>query len=340
MRIGGRLALVAGFLLLATTGASAQSVAWDQPAPSAALLPVRNFQPVQLLFPGPRHAPASALSAGSWSVAVELSESNTLNVSQNDVTGTGIELDLEATRVAIRLRRGLGGGWELGAEVPYVARWGGVLDRPIEIVERSVNQLNPTRDERARGLTRLRYERRGRSVFSASGPRAGLGDVGLFVHRSFEPVGGEGRWALRGGVELATGDEEQLFGSGGTDAWLGAVYSRPLGRGRLTGNLNLVFPEAVWEGSGVETSGFATAALGWACPWRPRTSLSVQLGYYQSPFEQTGTDELELDLWDLSASARFRLEGGWSWQIGGVQNLVYQSGADFSLLTRLVWTSR
>jgi hypothetical protein len=340
MRIAGRLALVAGFLLLAATGASAQSAPWVEPAPSAALLPVRNFQPVQLLFPGPRHAQATALAAGSWSVSVELAESNTLNVSRDDVMHTGIELDLETTRVAVRVRRGLGHGWELGVELPYVARWGGVLDRPIELVERTVNQLNPTRDERPRGSTRLRYERLGRTVFSDDGPRAGLGDVGVVAHKGFAVPGLDGRWAVRAGVELATGDDREVFGSGGTDAWIGAVHTRSLGPGHLSGNLNLVFPGSVWEGPGVETSGFATAALGWAYPWRPRTSLSVQLGYYQSPFEQTGTDELELDLWDLSASASLRLEGGWSWQIGGVQNLVYQSGADFTLLTRLVWTSR
>ena len=340
MGIAGRFVLMAGLLLVAATGAAAQPAGPDPARPSGGLLPVRNFQPVQLLFPGPRHARASALAAGSWSVSVELAESNTLNASRDAVTDTGIELDLETTRVAVRVRRGLGSGWELGLTLPYLARWGGVLDRPVELVERSVNQLNPTRDERPRGLTRLRYERLGRTVFSASGPRAGAGDVGLLVHKSFEPEGAEGRWALRGGVELATGDEGRLFGSGGTDWWVGAAYSRPLAAGWMTGNLKLVVPEAVWEGSGVETSSFATAALGWSYPWRPRTTLGVQLGYYGSPLSRTGTDELEFDLWDLSASAGFRLQGGWSWQIGGVQNLVYQSGADFTVLTRLVWTSR
>lgn len=304
-------------------------------------LPVRNFQPVQLLFPGPRHAAAGVLPAGEWRIGIELAESNTLNRSRDEASGTLIELDLETTRAAVRATRGLGGGWQVAVELPYVVRWGGWLDRPIELVERSVDQLNPTRDALARGRTRLRYERFGRTVFAADGPRAGIGDAGIELARGFgEPGPKAAGWGVRGGVELPTGDEQDVFGSGGTDLWIGGVHTRPLGAGRLSINLNLVLPEDVWERAGVETSAFATGALAWVYPWRPRTALSVQLGYYGSPFGGTGTEELELTLWDLSASAVMRLGGGWSWRLGGVQNLVYQSGADFTLLSRLVWTGR
>jgi hypothetical protein len=320
--------------------AAATTAVGDVLASEPALLPVRNFQPVQLLFPGPRHAGAGVLEAGRWSASLELVESNTLNASRNELTGTAIELDVETTRTSVALRRGLGGGWELGLTLPHVARWGGVLDRPIEAVERLVDRLNPKRELRPRGETVLRYERLGREIFDRRGPEAGLGDVGVALKLSF-PGGKPGRrWALRGGVELPTGDESRLLGSGGTDLWIGGVFERPLGPGRFVSNLNLVVPDGRWEEAGLDTGLYATAAVGWAYVWTPRVTVSAQLGYYGSPLEETGTEELELALWDLSAGVSLRLGSGWSWQLGGVQNLVYQSGADFSVVSRWVWTGR
>jgi hypothetical protein len=143
---------------------------------------------------------------------------------------------------------------------------------------------------------------------------------------------------VRAGIELPTGNEARLFGSGGTDLWLGVIHERPQGNGLLVSNLSVVLPDSLAAVEGIEADPYATAAVGWAYGWGERFTVSVQLGYYGSPLEETGTEELELSLWDLSASARVELGSGWSWQLGGVQNLVYQSGADFSLVTRWVWS--
>lgn len=305
--------------------------------PGAELLPVRNQQPLQVLFPGPAHEGARVLPAGAWQVGVELNESNTLNVSRDEEAGTFIALDFEVTRLTVDVARGLGSGWDVAVSVPYSARWGGVMDRPIEAVERVFDQLNPKREERPRNRVALGYVRDGRTVIpTRTRPEAGLGDVGLRIRKSFACTGGGTRWAWRAGLELPTGDEEKVFGSGGTDGWTGVAVETGHWGGRFVGNVNLVLPGEAWDGSGVEVDAFPTAAAAWWYPWWPRASLSVQLGYYGSGFDETGTEELEDALWDLSVGLSVDLGSGWRWQLGGTQNLVYQPGADFTVTSRLV----
>jgi len=344
-RVGARRAAflrgrwVAGGLWLALAFATS-SVQAENPAvlPS---LPVRNYQPVQLVFPAPALDGVSLVPPGAWVFGTAFVESNTMNRSRGEAGTSSLLIDLETTRFELSARTGLSRRWELGLTLSFLRRWGGFLDAPIESVERVVGQLNPAREARARNEVRLRYERLGAPVFDLEKTsKSGLGDATVDLRfaawRSSDDLT---RLVLRFGAELPTGNEDALFGNGGIDLFAGIEAERCSGAWAWRGQLSFIFPDDFLPEAGLESSPFATASAGLAWQMNSRIAWIGQLDYYGSALSATFTRELESGLWELAAGISLRLGPALELQIGGVENLVVEPGADFSLITRLVYTT-
>ena len=315
---------------------------------SFAFYPQRNLHPVQLVFLSPVFEGPELLDAGLWRWELSLAESNTVNQAGLPGPSSSLLLDVETTRVGLRLRRGLMRGWEVGAELPLLRRWGGFLDRPIEAVERAVSRLNPLRRSRVRNRSRMLVVRRGQVLLDEEGSSAGVGDLVLSLAKSLRSQTAHGpALAVRLIAELPTGSRKRWFGNGGPDLALTLSAGRAAPRYAWAVQVAAVLPSDPFPDISpspssrtgfpeAEAGGFFTAGAGGSWYLNSRLSVYGQLAYYGSPVSGTGFGELERSLWELGAGMTLRLSNRASWQVGGIENLVVEPGVDFSLVSRLV----
>ena len=200
--------------------------------------------------------------------------------------------------MAVEYRHGLDGGWELFAEVPFLARGGGVLDPVIDWWHNTVlGDQNLARDGTARGRSVVSFP--GGGPF---GSAAGVGDIALGAAYAVSPSA-----MLRLAVKLPTGDPSGLLGSGAFDVGAAGDLRVPVGR-RLTLDLN----------AGLTLQGRATrladarrsvlsssVALTW--DWTSRDAWTVQWSAEQSP-TRTGLAGLDGDHRVMSLGYQRRLD--------------------------------
>lgn len=142
-------------------------------------------------------------------------------------------VDTEQGRTEIRWRAGITRRIEVGVEVPFLSYRGGSFDGFIEGYHRTFGLADGGRELYVRNLTEIALTLEGDSYFTGQTPDLyQLSDVSLFgrfqVVRSASLV-----VALSAGVKLPTGDPDRLGGSGGTDCGLEMEGTRRWGRHRL-----------------------------------------------------------------------------------------------------------
>ena len=181
----------------------------------------KNLSPLAGLFGFPNQREARTLEAGKFIAAVNGNVANTYSVQSN--AREDINIDVESRRVAFRGAVGLGGGWELEAEVPWLRHEGGDLDQIIEDWHEFFNLPDGDRDEAPRDIIDIRYIAPGVDL-TLQEEVDGWGDVNLGLVKqvwSSESAA----IALRLGAKLGTGEEEELLGSGNEDYYLSVNFS-------------------------------------------------------------------------------------------------------------------
>jgi hypothetical protein len=133
-----------------------------------------------------------------------------------------VTLDGETNRVAMTWKRGLGSGWQVGVEIPYLAHRGGGLDSLIENWHDLFGFSNTDRDDWDQNQLRYLYIKEGVTKISITEDVRGFGDVQLLLSRSLPLVGEAQNASLHFSLKLPTGDDKSLFGSGAPDLalWL------------------------------------------------------------------------------------------------------------------------
>jgi hypothetical protein len=181
----------------------------------------KNISPVVGLFGFPTLRNAQALPRGQFAAAVNGSLANNYVVDeQGDEFGS---FDGETLRLAPFFRYGLGNGWELEAEIPWLQHEGGNLDQVIEDWHDLWGLPDGNRDESPRDLLDIHYRGPG-ARFQLQDDASGIGDVSLAVVRELWRDDGAAISA-RLGVKFATGDEDELLGSGSEDYYLSVNFS-------------------------------------------------------------------------------------------------------------------
>jgi Protein of unknown function (DUF3187) len=249
---------------------------WQEPAPLARLF-------LQLPFEAPEVVPPRTLEVG-----LRLLYSNTLLSARND--GLALDVHVETAQPTLLVRYGLWPRVEAQLAVPFVADYGGFLDRPIEIVEGWFAFTNPQRHGRPRDLARFHLARPDGSGILRDGPGAGLGDVwaGLKVGVA---DGGGGNLALRGALKLPTGrlpygSEELDLGGSLLAGWTWTSTA-------LRIQLDVVVPTADLPAAHVETHPYGTVDLGLTQRLGHRVALQLQASAHGSPLAHTGLDQLD-----------------------------------------------
>lgn len=194
-------------------------------------IPTRNSRPFSLLFL--RFAPsAGVLGPGE-------SEASFAWTCANDYRSRPVILeDQETSRFDLSYKKGLKGGWEIQAEVPYLVRSGGFMDPIIDWWHKSVLGVEPPgRSTAPYGKCLIAVP--GRTFGSASG----LGDASVRLSRRLAP------WAVGTvGVKAPTGDDGGLLGNGAFDFGASVTGDWSLG-GRLS-----LFAQLAWVAQGKATA--------------------------------------------------------------------------------------
>ncbi len=188
-------------------------------SPSQGVEPIqtRNHRAFSLAF---LRVPAriSVLPKGASEWSLGWTQANDLRRSEGK--GGTIEEDYEVFRLAGVYRRGLGGGWEIAAEAPFLSRDGGFMDPIIEWWHENVLRwISGLRAATPHNVHLLRMPN-GREFDAASG----LGDVSLFASKQLC-----GEWVGTIGLKLPTGDAGDLLGSGSVDFGATITGARRLG---------------------------------------------------------------------------------------------------------------
>jgi hypothetical protein len=317
------------------------SLAWPwllsaQNFTGAGPLPARNFQPIQQIFLNLPFESARVLEPGAIRLRLESAESNEIATEQGSVEAT---LKFEQNRTVIGGSLGVLPGWEIGIDLPFLSRFGGFLDPPIDTIEDLFGANNPERkmypNNSFGGYT---VSRNGTLLFNGKKQYLELGD--LWVSSKYllwQPEGGP-LLSLRGAIKAPTGRTSSVWGSGKPDFGLGlAADYQPLRWLVLYGNVNLVYPVGPITPARLTLDPIVTQAVAFEAGLGWGFSALFQQQLYTSPFHGNDTPVLDGTVVELALGVNWRWQGVLV-QLGGIQNVSgVAQAADFTLLLRLVW---
>lgn len=143
--------------------------------------------------------------------------------------------DSETQILALSYRRGIGKGWEISAELPYLARGGGFMDPIIDWWHENFLQWSDkVRNKRPFGRSIVRFT--DSDIF---GSASGIGDLSITARKEL-PRGLQASI----GIKAPTGEDSKLLGSGAWDAGISISKRWQLPR-RMTATAQL---GAVYQG--------------------------------------------------------------------------------------------
>ena len=186
-------------------------------------IPIRNQHPAQLvalrLDPiSPRTTPR-----GTTQFDLKLAYSS-LFLRGDDQMGNTFVMDGEILRAGLKTRYGVTDTFEVEVEIPTAHTTSGFLDSFVEGWHDTFG-LPSSRDNFPQDIYAVRAESRGQTVFAMEQRSLALLDLPIGVAWQILPLTEQRAYgiAVRGAIELPTGDEDDGFGNGGVDVSLGAV---------------------------------------------------------------------------------------------------------------------
>lgn len=182
---------------------------------------VKNLSPVSALYGLPSQRKAQSQQAGSFALALHNSVANHYVLEDDGLEQANI--DGETVRIAFEVRYGIADNWDVQVELPWVHYSGGQLDSAIENWHDLWGMPDGGRSEVDRDILNIGY--RGQdSGFSLTDKASGLGDVSVALSHSFY-TGENATASAVLGYKFASGDEEDLLGSGEGDIFLAVRFS-------------------------------------------------------------------------------------------------------------------
>ncbi|HEX9743249.1 MAG TPA: DUF3187 family protein [Nitrospiraceae bacterium] len=297
------------------------------------LFPVRNFQPIQLLFLGMPGDRAAVIPKGTLDVRIELAE--TSSVFRDTSAQNSASMHFETLRSGLFFRYGLTDRLEVGLEIPAVHRYRGFMEGVITATERATTGLAPARNALGKSGYVYDFKKNGQPLFSGGEGDTGLGDITLSgKYRLLAEDARRPAVSARVALKVPSGDEERFFGSGHPDLGVGLALEKTFFEQWVAyGNVNGIFPTGKVSGLTLKPAMSALAALEYL--WTRDFSLVAQFDYYSSPFHGTGSPILDRGVTEVAAGFNYRLRSHMLWQVYGVESVDFITGgaADFTLAT-------
>jgi len=268
--------LVCGsFLLLPVTVSS-----FDGP------LQVRNQLPLFLSI----NPPFLESAAVQDSMSVRLTHSSVYMTTH--APSWTVNMDLELTELAVRIKKKVGDRSEIGLDVPVLRPTGGFFDRPLADFHKTLGTRDYDRHKRPNNAFLYEVLFEGRPVIQPVNDRAGIGDARItFKQVVFDDAS---LVSILADIELPTGDAKTGYGNGSLDAALAVLVDRKLTeKCRAYGNIGIIFPGDL---KGYETIPLRNAVYGGfgaEAAWREHFSIIVQTLVQTSPYPKTGIRQVD-----------------------------------------------
>jgi hypothetical protein len=273
------------------------------------------------------------LRAGSLQAEVRILYSNSIMAGRR--AGLTLLTDVETAQPTLQLAAGLGGGLEVRVALPFVADWGGRLDRPIEAVDRAFGAVNPDRLGRPRDRAAWTLLRDDGTGFSRGGAGAGLGDAWAGLKgRLVEGAGAAPSLSARLALSLPTG--RLPWGAGALVPAAGLLAGWRLWAGALRLSADVAVPTARLRAVGLPTHPYGAASVGLAVPVSASLALQAQASAHASPLHATGLGPLDHQTAYVLLGLTSRLAGGAVLDAGVAENVFSPyRGADLTFLVAL-----
>ena len=289
---------------------------------------VKNLSPDAGSLDLPSQRQANTQAAGSYSLTLHS------GIASHYVAETGameqINLDGETVRFALEARYGLAENWDLQLEVPWLKHSGGNLDSAIDSWHDLWGMSDGGRSDVEHDILDFHYyDPAGR--FLLEDDASGIGDISLSLSHAFFRDDNSVA-SVVAGYKFATGNEDELLGSGEDDAFLALRFS-----GVHLGNLPLSWHGQLgylYAGSS-ELLGprqennlwFAGLSLEWAVA--QRFSLFAQLDMHAAPLDSELT-ALGGEAILGSLGGRWRFAENWALDFSFIEDIQVETGPDIT----------
>jgi hypothetical protein len=329
-----RVLVAIGVVLL--LGAGAAPAAEEEAFSGYGPIPVRNFQPIQLIFLNLPFERARVQPPGHFELHLESAESNEIATNQGNIDAT---LKFETNRTVLGGSVGVGHGCEVGLDVPMISRFGGFLDPFIDDVEHLFGNFNPERSLFPNNsFGGFSVQRGNTSLFSGHDQSFNLGDI--WMSGKYEAWQREG-WpllALRAAIKFPTGRAGGVYGSGKPDFGLGLAAEHQFLPWLVTyANLALIYPVGPITDGNLTLNPMVTQGVSFEARLFRPLSVLLQEELYTSPMHGTGTGLLDGPLVELSGGFNVALQPV-LFQLGIVDNTTgVITAADFTLMVRMTY---
>jgi hypothetical protein len=312
------------------------TLTWGASSPQGPLL-AHNYHPLQGLFLNLEAEKAEGLPKGQWKVSIGFVESNTININSNPTLF--IVLDQEISRLDIAASYGITDTLEVGLEIPFLWRHGGVLDPLIKTVEDFLGVTFRGRNQRPQNILEFSIFRTTDQIFlEFTEDASSVGDItlkGKYLLVKEKP--GQVSIAARAALRFPTGDEALVLGSGHPDFGIGALFQKSIRNFTLYGDVDLILPGDTFEPFDWELRPIVGFGFAGEFRWTPDFSVLLQLDFHSAAFQDTEATSLDNgNVFELTFGFSSRIRENLIWKVGGVENLNRpQSSADFSILSQL-----
>ncbi len=300
-------------------------------------IPTRNFQPIQQIFLNLPFERARTLGVGEMDLRLQSAESNEIATNQEQFDAL---LKFEQNRTVVGATLGLAKDLDVGLDVPFISRFGGFLDPPIDTIEALFGTSNVERKQYPNNSFAGFYvrEHNGRSLFEGPRQQFELGDI--WASAKYLVLDSEDlpRLALRAAVKAPSGRAHGVFGSGKPDFGLGfAIDHQFLDWLIAYGNFNVIYPLGPITNARLTLNPMVTGGVAGEANLGCGVSFVLQQNTYTSPIHGTGTRLLDGTAVELAAALN------WDYapvlmQLSMIDNISpVATSADFTLLLQLTW---
>lgn len=298
---------------------------------------VKNLSPISGLLGLPSQRNAGVAPMGALDLVTHVSVAN--NYVAESRSSELINLDGETLRLALELRYAFAEKWDVQLELPWLDHSGGQLDSLIDNWHDFWGMSDGGRSDVPRDLLDFRYQ--GEQAFALQDDASGIGDTTLSVNYQFFRDQSSAA-SLVAGYKFATGDEDDLLGSGGDDFFAALRFSGdhladlPL---RWHGQLGYLRAGSsdVLDDIQERDLWFAGLTLDWVLS--ERWSLLAQVDGHAAPMDSTLTaagDEAIM----LSGGVRWTFARQWSVDFVVVEDVAVETAPDVTFQASLRYSPR
>jgi len=302
-------------------------------------LPTRNQHPAQLTV---MHLdPASAAVRPAGRVAVRADFAYTSLFLDGSRGSRQWVMDGETLRAALDLRVGLGHGLQLGTQLAAAHTSGGFLDDFVIDYHELFGFPDQGRDTSPRDDYLIEATRGSTTLWEVEKSNVEWLDLPLHLTWQLaEPGPDRLGVAVRGGIELPTGDQNRGYGNGQVDASFGALLDWRVGGVGLFGHAQHTFtgtPDRT-RNRGLTFRDVSSFGLGAELPLSRDLHALVQVEYETSTLRDLGPSVASRDQMLLWVGGRYQPTPQWGVEVGFGEDLIGLVSPDFTAWLAVSWT--